>query len=39
MVDNKSKQSEKKEPIKADYKGATPRQVAKSVLTYRPKAV
>ena len=27
----------KKEPLKADYRGATPQQVGKAVLTYKPK--
>ncbi len=39
MTDKKPKQPTKKEPLKADYKGATPRQVGKAVLTYRPKSV
>lgn len=33
----KPKQPVKKEPLKADYRGATPKQVGKAVLTHRPK--
>ena len=35
----KPKQPVKKEPLKADYMGATPEQVGKAVLTHRPKAI
>ena len=33
----KRKKTEKQEPYKADYQGATPEQVARAVLNYRPK--
>ena len=35
----KPKQPVKKEPLKADYRDATPKQVAKAVLTHRPKSI
>lgn len=38
-VNKKPQEPQKQKPLKADYKDATPKQVGKAVLTYRPKSV